>query len=377
MFLIYVILNAGIQGIFQEELMRYRITSVIGTIIPLFFFYAVFFHDFDDKYIKIITTCFFLGLLVFVTYYAYSFADVRFGDANSIGKVFDPATRVTGQRDSIFLSFGFLLAVLRNYHFNRAERIFGIWMIFCCLFVIIFSQTRLGYVLFLINFFCLFFVYKKYFFFIVTPIVLAGCLYFASYFASVGDVWALGTENNTNQFSYTVARATTMITSSVEFFSSGNIVDGSLTIRSQIWERILEYILSSPLNFLFGSGELGVHSLNFSFLVFDDSWSDGQMFQGVFSSESQYFDTLFRRGIIGIIFLFTIIFRVLFLSNYLRNFDKKNKDLYLVFLIGFIGLSFAFIFLPILRDRAFVIFFFIAYALLSSRAYIISNRIEP
>ena len=56
------------------------------------------------------------------------------------------------------------------------------------------------------------------------------------------------------------------------------------------------------------------------------------------TSESQYFDTLFRRGIIGLIFIFVILFRAIYLSFYLMRFDKKLYDIYIVFFIGFIGM---------------------------------------
>ena len=270
-----------------------------------------------------------------------------------------------------------MIAVLRNYYFNRLEIFISIWITFCCLFVIIFSQTRLGYLLFLINFFLLFFIYKKYFIVILIPILVFGLVYFSSYFTSIGDIYQLKGFESTDQFAYSYARFKTMIEAVLTFSSSGNIIDGSIEIRIITWSKILEYVLSSPLKFLFGSGELGVHALNFSFITSDPSYKTAYLRVYLLNSESQYFDTLFRRGFIGLIFLFTIIYRILYLSKYLSKFDKNYKDLYLMFYFGFIGTSFAFIFLPLLRDRVFVLFFFIAYALLSSRAYIISSLREP
>ena len=374
---LFIFFNAIIQAIYQEDLLRYRITSTVASLLPLVFFFIVFFHDFNDKYIKTITMCLFIAALIYATYYAFNFYNIRFGDSSLLENVFDSQTRVVGQRDSIYLSFAFLIAVLKNYHFTRLEIIIGIWIICCCLFVITFSQTRLGYVIFLINFSLLFFVYKKYFIFILIPSLIVGSFYFSNYFASIGDVYSLSASDDANQFAYSYARFKTMVVSSLAFISSGNILDGSIEIRTITWSKILDYVLSSPLKFLFGSGELGVHALNFSYLTSDPSYKSGDIRISVLNSESQYFDTLFRRGFIGIIFLFTIIYRILYLSKYLIKFDKNYKDLYLTFYFGFIGTSFAFIFLPLLRDRTFVLFFFVAYALLSSRAYIISSQREP
>ena len=53
--------------------------------------------------------------------------------------------------------------------------------------------------------------------------------------------------------------------------------------------------------------------------------------------------------------------------------DQKFYDIYRAFFIGFIGVGFTCLFLPLLRDRTFVIFFFVAYGILSSRAYIVGK----
>ena len=123
-----------------------------------------------------------------------------------------------------------------------------------------------------------------------------------------------------------------------------------------------------------------MHSLNESIVLFTDAGTGtlsgpykGPIIFPIMTSESQYFDTLFRRGFIGLIFTFAILFRVIYLSFYLMRFDKKFYDIYIVFYIGFIGAGFAFVMLPLLRDRTFVIFFFVAYAILSSGVYIISK----
>ena len=125
---LFIFFNAIIQGIYHEELLRYRITSCIASLLPLVFFFSVFFHDFNDKYLKTIAMCLFYGSLMYATYYAFNFYNIRFGDGSIIDKVYGAGTRVVGQRDSIYLSFAFLIPVLRNYYFNRLEIIIGIWI---------------------------------------------------------------------------------------------------------------------------------------------------------------------------------------------------------------------------------------------------------
>ena len=89
----------------------------------------------------------------------------------------------------------------------------------------------------------------------------------------------------------------------------------------------------------------------------------------VLSAESQYFDTLFRQGLIGISFIFLMLFRLIYLLFKLIKIDIKFSNIYKGLLIGFIGVCVALIFLPMLRDRNFALFFFTVYAFLSSRLY--------
>ena len=141
-----------------------------------------------------------------------------------------------------------------------------------------------------------------------------------------------------------------------------------------IWDKILEWVLQSPLTLFFGSGEMGVHTLNETFILHDPRGVQDPIIWEVQTAESQYFDTLFRRGLIGLIFLLTILFRFCYLANYLIRFDQKFKDIYLSFYIWLFGLGFSLFLLPYMRDRTFSLFFFIAYAILSSRAYIIRSH---
>tara|TARA_B110000008_G_scaffold279349_1_gene326103 strand:- start:1950 stop:2531 length:582 start_codon:yes stop_codon:yes gene_type:complete len=180
--------------------------------------------------------------------------------------------------------------------------------------------------------------------------------------------------NNVNQLDYTIARFKTILNSISALFSSNYSLDGSMFIRFEIWKKIIGEGLSSPLKFLFGSGELGVHSIKESFTIYDKSW--GTRVYPVMTSESQYFDTFFRRGLVGLIFLIILLSRLVYLSFYLIKFDYRLNHLYRTFFIGFFGVGVTFIFLPLLRDRTFALFFFVTYAILSSRAYIIKNNLK-
>ena len=176
------------------------------------------------------------------------------------------------------------------------------------------------------------------------------------------------------QINFGIARFNTMVDSVMSIFSTNYIPNGSERVRFMIWDRILSSVLQSPLSMMFGSGELGVHSLEESFLLNDDRGLYYATFWDVKTAESQFFDTLHRRGLIGLVFLYTIYFRFLYLLRYLLSFDKKFKDFYLAFYVWFFGFFVTLIFLPVLRDRNFVLFFFIAYAIVSSRAYIIRQH---
>ena len=92
-----------------------------------------------------------------------------------------------------------------------------------------------------------------------------------------------------------------------------------------------------------------MHSLNTSIVVYDTRWAWESEILPVATSESQYFDTIFRRGFIGLIFVFAILFRLIYLSFYLMRFDQKFYDIYIAFYIGFIGAGVTFIFLPLIE----------------------------
>ena len=286
---------------------------------------------------------------------------------------FDSQTRAIGQRDSAALNFALLVAIFRKYRSNYFEIILGILIVVFVLTIFLYSQIRMGYLLLVVNLIVFAFLSKKYLFFFFLPFLVTIILLWIFYFNSIGDVHSLMAAYETNQFHYSIARFKTMTDSIMSIFSSNYSLDGSTFLRFQIWQIILDEALSSPISFLFGSGELGVHSLNKFFIVYDTSWVLGSEIYPVLTSESQYFDAIFRRGFIGLIFVFALLFRVIYLSFYLMRFDKKLYDIYVVFFTGFIGAGFAFVMLPLLRDRTFVIFFFVAYAILSSRVYIISK----
>jgi hypothetical protein len=170
------------------------------------------------------------------------------------------------------------------------------------------------------------------------------------------------------KFNYSFQRFFTMI----KFFTEDGNTGAGADIRLSIWGVIWNDVTSSPFLLLFGHGELGVHSLGATYLEVNKTF--GYSLFPVDTPESQYFDTLFRRGLVGLICLFFILFRIISISFKLVIIDSKFSYIYKALIIGFIGVAVTFIFLPLLRDRNFALFFFTVYALLSSRLYRILSK---
>ena len=372
----YVLFNTIIQAGIEPNLVEYRFSSLFATLLPFFFFFTFMTIDINEKSLNIITKYLFIGIVIYAYYYFNSYTVLLEQFEGSLNN------RLLGQRDVVLLNFGFLLLILKNYHSNYFLRFFGYCTAFLLLYILLIAQVRLGYLLLLSNLLGLGVYYRKYFLKIFLPILVLMVFLYIFYFRNAGDVYELMTdiaENNIEdsimvQINFGIARFNTMVDSVLSIFSTNYIPNGSERVRFMIWDRILSSVLQSPLSMIFGSGELGVHSLKDSFLLNDDRGLYYATFWDVNTSESQFFDTLFRRGLIGLVFLYTIYFRFFYLLRYLISFDKKFKDFYLAFYVWFFGFFVTLIFLPVLRDRAFALFFFIAYAILSSRAYIIRQH---
>lgn len=345
----YVTLNATFQEIFSSnEFVLQRTFSLLGTLIPIFIFFIILSIDISEKYLVRIFRYFFIGCFIYSCYYFEYYVSNLVNNIEQ-NRVSD---RVIGQRDFNSLNFALLLALFWDYKKNHFDKIMGVLIILFCSTLMILSHTRLGYVLLIVDLILIFYFSKKIFVFLVA-ISLIGLI--ALYFIDP----LLFNE----KIMYSVKRVYTMI----DFFQGSSNYDSSFDFRISIWGFILEYISSSPFNFLFGSGEVGVHSLNASFPYIDyfGNYSEYR----VTSAESGYLDTLFRRGLIGIIFLLTILIRLIYILIKLADIDRQFKNLYISLIIGFVGVLIAFIFLPLFRDRNFVLFFFVFYALLSSRFY--------
>jgi len=289
--------------------------------------------------------------------------------------------RVMGQRDAVYLNLALIVFLCKNYYSNYFLKFFGFSLAIGVLFILIYSQSRVGYLILLMNILILSVIYRRYFFSISLPLIALFIAIYVLYFRHVGDVYELQLDRDANQLLFSIARFNTFVNSFFSIFSDDFSFYGSERVRFGIWNQILESVLQSPFTFIFGYGELGVHSLNESFLMHYLIDADNFSKKGYYpymweieTSESQLFDTLFRRGLIGIIFLFTIFIRFIYLTNQLMRIDKKFKDIYLALNIYLISISVVLVILPFMRDRAFSLFFFIAYAILSSRAYIINGN---
>jgi O-antigen ligase len=165
------------------------------------------------------------------------------------------------------------------------------------------------------------------------------------------------------KINYSIERFLTIL----EFFTLEDSSGAGADIRLSIWGVIWDEVSSSPFSLLFGNGELGVHSLGETYVEVDRI--RGYAIFPVDTPESQYFDTLFRSGLIGVIFIFLILFRIIYISFKLLMHDSKFSYIYKPIIIGFTGVAVTFIFLPLLRDRNFALFFFSVYAVLSSRIH--------
>jgi hypothetical protein len=351
--LFFVVLNSSFQSIYIESNFKLdRFLSMMGTLAPILVFFIILSIDITEEYIEKIFRYFFYGCFIYSAYYLAYFVTNLIENI----KIGNNEVRILGQRDSIYLNFTILFAIFRftlftNITSNNFHKIIAILSILFCTAILILSHTRMGYVLLIIDLLFLMFLNPRYFFILTFFIILTSIAFY------LFDPVIFGEKLN-----YSFKRFFEM----VQFFTEGGHAAGT-DIRLSIWEVIWNDVTSSPFILLFGHGELGVHSLGATYLEFNQNW--GYAVFPVDTPESQYFDTLFRRGFVGIICLFFILFRIIYISIKLLIIDSKFSYIYKALIIGFIGVAITFIFLPMLRDRNFALFFFVVYALLSSRLY--------
>jgi len=357
--LFYVVLNSSFQSVFDDpSLMRERILSTLGTLVPLLAFFMILSIHYTDRYMNTIFRYFFYGCFIYSAYYFEYFVSRLISNL----QINDSTSRIAGQRDSIYLNFSILFAmfrfqILKNNIFDNFQRIIIIITILFALTVMILSSTRMGYLLLFLDLTLLFFMNRKYFMLFIISMLLATIAFYL-----------IDPIIFNEKFDYNLKRLNTM----VNFFTGVAADTMGLDIRLNIWGIIVEEMKSSPVQLLFGTGEMGVHSLGESYIGYNRT--TGYAVNPIQTAESQYFDTLFRRGLIGITFLFIILFRVIYLSFRLIKIDSEFAYIYKSFFIGFLGVALTFIFLPLLRDRNFALFFFTVYALLSSRIYGILSK---
>ena len=353
-FLFFIVLNSSFQSIFVESTMKIeRVLSVLGTLIPILVFVIILSIDITDKYIEKIFRYFFYGCFIYSVYYleyylSHLMENLSRGDIDS---------RVVGQRDSIYLNFAILFAIFRfglfkNKITNYFQNIVAVLAILFCAVIMILSHTRMGYVLLIIDLILISVINPKYFFLLLLLLILAS-----------GIFYLFDPELLIRKINYSIERLLTIL----EFFTLEESSGAGADIRLSIWGVIWDEVSSSPFSLLFGNGELGVHSLGETYVEVDRI--RGYAIFPVDTPESQYFDTLFRSGLIGVIFIFLILFRIIYISFKLLMHDSKFSYIYKPIIIGFTCVAVTFIFLPLLRDRNFALFFFTVYAVLSSRIH--------
>jgi hypothetical protein len=353
-FLFFVVLNSSFQSIFVESAFKVdRVLSILGTLIPILVFIIILSIDITERHIEKIFRYFFYGCFVYSFYYFEYYVSHLLQNI-SIGAIDE---RIVGQRDSIYLNFTILFAIfrfgiLKNNIYNNIEKIIIVISILFCSAIMILSHTRMGYVLLMIDLLLICMINPKYF------ILLFLLLTFSAFIFYVYDPQLFSEKIN-----YSFKRLITIL----EFFTLEENSGAGADIRLSIWSVIWDDVISSPFSLLFGNGELGVHSLGATYVEVDRI--RGYAIFPVDTPESQYFDTLFRSGLVGVVFILFVLYRIVYISFKLLTADSKFSYIYKPIIIGFIGVAITFIFLPLLRDRNFALFFFSVYAVLSSRIH--------
>ena len=125
--------------------------------------------------------------------------------------------------------------------------------------------------------------------------------------------------------------------------------DGSTMTRILTWGWILEYLAERPLALLFGLGS-GIHIVS-------------PVIGGIEikTSESFYFDALFRGGIVLLFLYVFLLMHFYHILGRLLLHDPINAIVYRSIRWGILGVVLFCFFEPTLRDREFGVFFFFLY----------------
>lgn len=335
-FILFIVLNCIIQSMFQPDvnlkLVQLRSLLVLLLIIsPYFISRSVKLGAHKETFIY----CLFIGASLLILYKMFTFFQMFLiaGDSN--------AGRVTvGARYPVIMNFVFLMALLIKTR-SRIMKYFAFCVALSSFFLIVVSLTRAGYICLVVDLVILFFMRpKKIFIFIVVTTLLLSVL-ILKYSEKIS--WL---KQVTNRVQVMVAAFKNPAT------------DSSASDRIATWKIIGDITLSDPVRFLFGSGELGIAYSGKTAKGVDKRFN-------ILTAESQYFDTLIRSGVIGLILTLMVSIRMITVSFLLKN-HKKYGWFYTAMFIGYVAMLQYNMFAESFRFMNFGLFFYAVYGFVVS-----------
>ena len=91
-FMLFILLNTSIQGVFNPHLIEYRISSLIASLIPILIFFIFISIDITEDFFRIVSRYLFIGSLFYVAFYFESFLFNRLTE--------EPHVASMGQRET-------------------------------------------------------------------------------------------------------------------------------------------------------------------------------------------------------------------------------------------------------------------------------------
>jgi O-antigen ligase len=252
-----------------------------------------------------------------------------------------------GQRIPVIINLVFMLGLLYKTR-NRYLLVYARVIAFVSLFLMVVSLTRSAYIALCVDLLVLLFIYKNKKIIISTLILLFALLAVGAYsdiFNQVGSRFSFMMESIRNP-----------------------AVDYSASYRIEIWSSIYNYLVSTPVNLLFGTGELGIAYLQREITVFGDNYI-------ALSAESQYFDTILRRGVLGFSIFVFILYRSIMLSWALVKKQAPYAWIYISIFTWLLAMVPYNLFNESIRYRTIGILFYVIYGFLVSQSmYSKKNR---
>jgi hypothetical protein len=337
---IFICINSLAHAVFSSdtENASMRILSLLASLVIILPYYvsrSVYLRDKQELFIKVL----FLGMSLYVLdiFVSYVFAYLQY-NSPFVGR------STIGQRVPVVINLIFMLGLVyktKNYHFMLYARVISA----VSLFLMIVSLTRSAYLALCVDILLLLLMYRKskrYIFMVLSLLLIP---YIFGTFSQVGG-----------RFDFMIESI------------SDPSVDYSASYRVEIWKSIYDYMISTPINLLFGTGELGIAYLQRDIDVFGNNYI-------AMSAESQYFDTFLRRGVFGLFLFLLIVYRTLKLSLKLMKIDAKHYWIYFSIFTWLLAMVPYNLFNESIRYRTIGILFFVIYGfLVTQTSYVNKNR---